>query len=492
MTKSRALDDEHSVALDRVSGRVGVTPAGDSSSMAAGEAALPDAEYIVLASRLIPDLDGGFTIAVLRRARDMAAAGARVRVLTVDPGPAEDHDAHRAEWRRRGLLPDGVELRNLFDDARADSAWLRAAAIPLAGDEGDGDAVERRVISDAAGRTVLELPVIVGDPNWHLSEASVIVWDADGPVGRLAGFGALYRAWVNAVGAAADGSTVVICEARQVGELLVADAAPLLDPAALLLHATHACHVQTPYRWDSPMDAAWTRWLDVADRFDGVLWLTPSQLADVDKRIGAGIRSVVVPHAVPVTGPNDPVPGRLAMMCSLIPRKRVDHAIRAFARVRQDVPSAQLHVYGGGGLRDALEQLSAELGVAEDVVLHGHVPELEDAWREADAFVLTSANEGQGLVVLEALGHGVPVVSYDMPYGPGDTLAHGGGILVSDGDVDALASAMLAVVGDRDRRAELASEARAAAATMDPAASMAALGAAVRDAVRHPVSRPGR
>lgn len=452
--------------------------------------ALPDAEYFVLASRLIPDLDGGFTIAVLRRARDMAAAGARVRVLTVDPGTTEDHDAHRAEWRRRGLLADGVELRNLFDDARSDSTWLRAAALPLA--TAGERAVEYRTISNSAGHTVLELPVIAGDPNWHLSDAPAIIWDADGPAGWLPGFGALYRAWVNALSATAGGTPIVVCEARQVGELLVADAEPLLDPAVLLLHTTHACHVQAPYHWDSPMDAAWTRWFAVADRFDGVLWLTQSQQDDVEKRLGNGIRSAVVPHPVPVTGTNLPVTGRLAMMCSLIPRKRVDHAIRAFAQLRSTVSSAQLHVYGGGALRDELEQLSADLGLADDVVLHGHVADLSEAWRDADVFVLTSANEGQGLVVLEALGHGVPVISYDMPYGPGDMLAHGGGILVPNGDEAALATAMIEVTGDRDRRDALAGQARTVAATMDPAASMVVFSAAVLAAVEAPVLRPGR
>lgn len=452
---------------------------------------LPDAEYLVLASRLIPDLDGGFTIAVLRRARDMAAAGARVGVLTLDPGTTEDHDEHRAEWRRRGLLPDGVELHNLFDDVRTDSAWLREAALPLEKAETSAPA-ERRVISDAAGRTVLELPVIHADPSWHLSEAPVIVWDADGPAGWLPGFGALYRAWLNTLSAAATAVPVVVCEARQVGELLVADAAVLLDPAVIMIHATHACHVQGPYKWDSPMDAIWTRWLEVADRFDGVLWLTPSQQRDVERRVGDGIRSAVVPHPVPATGANHPVPGRLVMMCSLIARKRVDHAIRAFAKIRSVMPALQLHVYGGGGLRGELDQLSADLGVADDVILHGHVSDLTQAWHEADVFVLTSANEGQGLVVLEALGHGVPVVSYDMPYGPGDMLVGGGGILVPDGDEDALAVALTDAIGDRERREVLAAQARDVAATMSPAASMSALGAAVRTAIGAPAVRPGR
>ena len=88
----------------------------------------------VLASRLVPDLDGGFGRAVLMRARDLAATGTDVTMLTVDPATRAVHDEHRAEFRRRGEILDGMDLRNLFDDAVADPTWLRAAAH-------DGDAV---------------------------------------------------------------------------------------------------------------------------------------------------------------------------------------------------------------------------------------------------------------------------------------------------------------------------------------------------------------
>ena len=94
--------------------------------------------------------------------------------------------------------------------------------------------------------------------------------------------------------------------------------------------------------------------------------------------------------------------------------------------------------------------------------------------------------------MLEALAAGVPVVSYDMPYGPRDTLARGGGVLVPDGDTGALAAALAAVIGDRSLRDRLSAEGRAAAATMDAAASMRALGVAVREALDQPVERPGR
>lgn len=454
-------------------------------------ALLPDARYLVLASRLLPDRDGGFTISVLRRALDMAAAGAEPLLLTIDPGETADHDADRAEWVRRGLLGATDGLRNLFDDARGDPSWLREAALAAPIPESDWP---YRTIVDAAGTTILELPVVSGEPAWHLTDAPVRVWGDDGPIGWLPGYAALYRAWVNAVAARSPEPVVLLCEARQVGEALVAPGEPALDPGIRILHTTHACHVLAPFAWDAPMDAAWQRWFEIADRFDGVLWLTPSQQQDVERRVGGGIRSHVVPHPVPAPSSKtaSPVPGRIVMLNSLIPRKRVDDAIHALAALRETQPEAHLHVYGDGAQRAELEALAAQLGLSEAVVLHGHASDTAQAWAEADVFVLASTNEGQPLVVLEALAAGVPVVSYDMPYGPRDSLALGGGVLVPDGDVGALAAALAGIIGERGVRDRLSSEGRAAARAMDAAASMRALGVAVRDALDKPVGRPGR
>lgn len=454
--------------------------------------ALPAARYLVLASRLVPDRDGGFTISVLRRAIDMAAAGADVTLLTVDPGETADHDAHRAEWVRRGLLGSRESLRNLFDDARSDPSWLRRAAAP--GPVPSSPWPTRPIVDDS-GAPVLDLPVVSGDIAWHLTDAPVRVYDNGAVIGWLPGFGGLYRAWLNAVAAEAtpgeDRVPVVLCEARQIGETLVGAGDPTLDAGIRVLHTTHACHVLSPFRWDSPMDAAWERWFEIADRFDGVLWLTPSQRNDVERRFAGRLRSFVVPHPAPVvSAPSDPVAGRIAILNSLIPRKRVDHVLRALPAVRAAVPAAHLFVYGDGASGSELRALATELGVEDAVEWVGHVADpATQAWASADVLVLASTNEGQPLVILEALAAGVPVVAYDMPYGPRDTLVHGGGVLVADGDIDALATALIGVLADRERRTELAAEGRAAAAAMDAAASMRALGAAVRAALADPVSR---
>ena len=159
-----------------------------------------------------------------------------------------------------------------------------------------------------------------------------------------------------------DAPVVLICESRQVGEALVAPGEPVLDPAVRIVHTTHACHVLAPFTWDSPMDAAWERWLAVADRFDAVLWLTPSQRRDVERRAGGGIRSFVVPHPAPEPSARPGVaragPDRHAELAHPAQAHR-PRAARARGRARAIDPEAHLHVYGDGAQREELERLAA-------------------------------------------------------------------------------------------------------------------------------------
>ncbi|MDN3495777.1 glycosyltransferase [Planococcus sp. APC 4015] len=459
----------------------------------------PDAEYVILSSRLIPDMDGGYTLATLARARQMAAAGVHggrgPLLLTVDPGTPAEHARHRAAFDGRDLVVDPTRMRNLFDEA-ADPAggaasWLRAAA--RAG--GADPALEYRVIPDAAGRPVVSLPVIAGDPDWHISDAAVVVHDGTGAgIGVLGGFGALYRAWLAHVVAglrAADASrpVVVVCESRQLGELLVG----WDDPDVRLLHAIHTIHLEPPYTPDAALNTLWSRWFSVAERFDAVLWPTHAQRADVADRFGDAGVHVVVPHGVASAASVPPgserVPGRVVMLNRLAPGKRVDHAVRAFAAVVAGVPEATLDIYGEGAERAALQALIDDLGLTAHVVLRGATDDPARALRAASAYLSTSAYEGQGLAIVEALVDGCPVVSYDAPYGPRELLSRGGGVLVPDGDVDALAGAVVQVLTDPDLHHRLAVEAVQSARAVDPAHAMAALAGAARDVLGRPSRR---
>ncbi|MFE1665434.1 glycosyltransferase [Microbacterium sp. P02] len=459
----------------------------------------PEAEYVILSSRLIPDRDGGYTFATLARARQMARAGvhdgAGPLLLTVDPGTPAEHAQQRAAFAGRDLVLDPTRMRNLFDEAIGASGgaapWLIEASHV-----GDADpALEYREVPDAAGRPAIRLPVIVGDPDWHISSAPVTVHRADGSLaGIVDGFGALYRAWLDHVVAGLRGGdvgrpVVVLCESRQLGELLVG----WDDADARLVHTIHTTHLEPPFTPDATVNALWSRWLQVADRFDAVLWPTAAQRADVQNRFGASEVHVVVPQAVDaaasVVASSDRVRGRVVMLNRLARGKRVDHAIRAFAGVVAADPDATLDVYGDGAERGALQKLIDERGLGGSVTLRGATTDPGGVLSEASVFLSTSAFEGQGLSIGEALAHGCPVISYDVRYGPREALAAGGGILVPDGDERALTAALIAVLRDPGERERLSAEALESARRLASDEVMDALAAVVRESLSRPARR---
>ncbi|MGV6817652.1 MAG: glycosyltransferase [Thiotrichales bacterium] len=116
--------------------------------------------------------------------------------------------------------------------------------------------------------------------------------------------------------------------------------------------------------------------------------------------------------------------------------------IRAFARLRER-QKARLIILGEGPLQQEIQALIDELKCADAIALPGWQDNPYLWMRQADLFVLSSAWEGLGNVLVEALAVGTPVVSTDCPSGPSEILQGGKiGPLVPVGDVPALALAM--------------------------------------------------
>lgn len=454
---------------------------------------LPEAEYLVLSSRLIPDLDGGYTIATLTRAQQLAAAGASdgagPLLLTFDPGSVAAHSAHRETFARRDAVVEPERMRNLFDEAVSVSggaaAWLReAASADLSRGVPDR---EYRVLRDAEERPFAALPVIPGNPDWHLTEEPVLVYDETAQViGGVAGFRGLYNAWLRQLTAAlGDRPIVVICESRQLGELI----ADWRDPRVRIIHTIHTIHLEEPYTQDATVNALWTRWFALAECFDAVAWPTQAQRDDVIARFGDDAHNVVIPNAVPTPeGPEaEREPGLVVVLGRLAPGKRVDHSIRAF--VAAGVDGSRMEIWGGGVEHDSLQTLIDELGAGSRVMLAGHTDAPGRVLDRASVVVTSTAFEGQGLSILEALLHGVPVVSYDVRYGPGDLLAAGGGILVPDADEAALAGALRSVLTDAELHARLVAEAPVAASAWSAERVIDAVASTVHDVLAAPSRR---
>jgi glycosyltransferase involved in cell wall biosynthesis len=120
--------------------------------------------------------------------------------------------------------------------------------------------------------------------------------------------------------------------------------------------------------------------------------------------------------------------------------------LRAFAIINQNRP-CRLIVLGEGNQRQALQELATELQVADRFDLPGFLDNPYPYLKQASVFAFSSAWEGLGNVLVEALALGTPAVSTDCPSGPREVLQDGRyGALVSVGDATALAKAIEATL----------------------------------------------
>lgn len=200
---------------------------------------------------------------------------------------------------------------------------------------------------------------------------------------------------------------------------------------------------------------------------DVVTAVSQGVAADVERLAGLSAGTVhAIPNPIPpprscrdvAAWPADGV--RILAVGSLKPQKNHALLLDAFARVAGRRP-AQLAIVGEGALRPMLAARAEALGIAGRVAMPGFAANPACWYAGADLLVLASDYEGFANVLVEAMAHGVPVVSTDCPDGPAEVLGGGRyGRLVPPGDADALAAAILAALAERHDHAALKARAR--------------------------------
>ena len=200
------------------------------------------------------------------------------------------------------------------------------------------------------------------------------------------------------------------------------------------------------------------------------LYRFPARVIAVSQGVRHGLESMGVPavrmsvilnpamigdHQVIEGIPAPPLPHPFMLgVGTLAQVKGFDRLLEAFCRLNQS--EVHLVILGEGPERADLLRMAHELGVEEYVHLPGRVADVDTWYRYAECFVLSSRHEGWPNVLMEAMANGCPVVSFDCNYGPSEILEEGAnGLLVPEGDVEALAAAMEQVLNDEALRRDL-------------------------------------
>lgn len=137
--------------------------------------------------------------------------------------------------------------------------------------------------------------------------------------------------------------------------------------------------------------------------------------------------------------------------------KNIGFLLRVADRVRKEIPEVLLLIAGAGPAREGLERETEKLGLSGHVMFIGYLDrhtELNSCYRSADIFVFSSKTETQGLVLLEAMAQGVPVVSI-AEMGTLDVLREGCGVWIAEDELASFSGKVIKMLGDDYARIQL-------------------------------------
>lgn len=447
---------------------------------------LPQIPIYVLVS-VVPDSFGGLTTAALQRSSAFADVGRRrIDVLTKSDAMS-DPAVRTRELRRAGRISSGVRIRNVWfellslseqrlaqlgrseetsaspdgEQARSDDPSTtpdqRSDDEPSPERTQEGEPASGHSVATREGEdgSVLQKDHLRADGTCAISDRRDVGSVAGGrlitlrarsgrPVVQWHSLKEMYHWWVDRV--IGDEEAILIIDSAPTGGLFH----DYQRPNVTTVHCLHTHHLRQMHRdVRDKTTADVMRLLTHLDWFDAVAVLTREQLVDLRNSGIVGDNGVVLPNVLvdpPAGGVNGHERSRGAIIGRQASVKRLDHALRAMAIARSAAPDLHLDMYGHGQQSGKLIRLGEDLGLADHITQHGYDPRGKEAFARASFTLMCSKYEGFGLTLVEAMAAGCIPIAYDIEYGPRDIITEGiDGMIVPDGDVDALASAIVAL-----------------------------------------------
>ena len=234
------------------------------------------------------------------------------------------------------------------------------------------------------------------------------------------------------------------------------------------LHVDRANYRNFATNKQNPIKQVFSRWwsnslLDHICRLDKMVLLTDSAMYDwpeLDNKIK-------IPDPLPFL-----IDENSSLLCKRIIsigrfdyEKGNDLLLQVWQKVEKQMPDWQLDIYGNGNRDPYLLQMR-QLGIdSSRCHLHGPIKDVKKEYLDSSVFVLPSRYEGFGLVLIEAMACGVPVVSFDCENGPRSIITNGeDGFLIPTFDIDAFADKLMLLMRDENLRRLLGEKAQKSAA----------------------------
>lgn len=137
-------------------------------------------------------------------------------------------------------------------------------------------------------------------------------------------------------------------------------------------------------------------------------------------------------------------------------QKNFEIAVKVASNVLPQHPDWEWDVFGQGEELDGLVALTKELGIDKQMHFRGQVSDLYDRYSDYAVMVMTSRYEGFPMTLLEGMGNGLPLVSFDVPTGPDEIIENGeNGYLLSSSDIEGMTDRLLEVIGNQELRKKL-------------------------------------
>lgn len=190
----------------------------------------------------------------------------------------------------------------------------------------------------------------------------------------------------------------------------------------------------------------------LARRFDRFVVLT-----DEDRNYWGDMSNIeVIPNAaLPMSLKSDCRSKRVIAVGRLDFQKSFDRLIEAWKLVKRHPASDgwSLDIFGQGEWLGMLNNMIEERNLTESVRVNRPTDDIAREYADSSILAMTSHYEGFPMVMIEAMSAGLPVVTFDYKCGPRDIITDGeNGLLVKNGDIDAFADALLALMADDTRR----------------------------------------